>query len=58
MVLRQGLEVPRSKTLLSLRIDADVVAWFRAQGRGHQSRMNALLRAYVDAHRERRKRTG
>ena len=29
--------------LLSLRIDGDVIEWFRAQGPGYQSRMNALL---------------
>ncbi len=34
-----------------LRIDEDVLAWFRAQGRGYQTRMNAVLRAYVEAHR-------
>jgi uncharacterized protein (DUF4415 family) len=32
-----------------LRIHEDVLAWFRAQGRGYQTRMNAVLRAYVDA---------
>jgi uncharacterized protein (DUF4415 family) len=32
-----------------LRIDEDVLAWFRAQGRGYQTRMNAVLRAYVAA---------
>jgi uncharacterized DUF497 family protein/uncharacterized protein (DUF4415 family) len=32
-----------------LRIDEDVLAWFRAQGPGYQTRMNAVLRAYVDA---------
>lgn len=34
-----------------LRIDADVLAWFRAQGPGYQTRMNAVLRAYVEAHK-------
>ena len=57
-VVRRGLKTPRAKTLLSLRIDSDVVEWFRAQGRGYQSRMNALLRAYMDAHRQGRKRAG
>jgi uncharacterized protein (DUF4415 family) len=51
-VVREGLKPVPRKTLLSLRIDADVVAWFRAQGEGYQSRMNALLRAYMEAHRE------
>ena len=57
-VVRRGLDAPRTKTLLSLRVDSDVVEWFRAQGRGYQSRMNALLRAYMDAHRHSRKRAG
>lgn len=57
-VVKRGLDAPPPKTLLSLRVDADVVEWFRAQGRGYQSRMNALLRAYMDAHRQSRKRAG
>ena len=36
------------KVLLSLRIDHDVLEWFRAQGPGYQTRMNAVLRAYVE----------
>ena len=58
VLVTQGLDVRRSKTLLSLRVDSDVVEWFRAQGRGYQSRMNALLRAYMDAHRQGRNRAG
>ena len=34
-----------------LRIDADVLAWFKQQGRGWQTRMNAVLRAYYEAHK-------
>lgn len=41
--------VPK-KLLLSLRIDSDVIEWFKKQGAGYQSRMNALLRAYMEAH--------
>ncbi|MCC6868558.1 MAG: BrnA antitoxin family protein [Burkholderiales bacterium] len=55
-VVKRGLGSPPTKTLLSLRIDSDVVEWFRGQGRGYQSRMNALLRAYMDANRTSRKR--
>ena len=40
------------KTPLNLRLDPDIVAWFRAQGRGYQTRINAVLRSYVEAHRE------
>lgn len=50
-VVRKGLELVPKKTLVSLRVDAEVLAWFRAQGRGYQSRMNALLRAYMEAHK-------
>jgi uncharacterized protein (DUF4415 family) len=50
-VLRRGLKPVPKKSLLSLRIDSDVVAWFRSQGAGYQSRMNALLRAFMEAHR-------
>jgi uncharacterized protein (DUF4415 family) len=35
------------KQAVSLRVDEDVVTWFRAQGKGHLSRMNAVLRAYM-----------
>jgi uncharacterized protein (DUF4415 family) len=50
-IVRKGLEPAPKKSLLSLRIDADVLEWFRSQGRGYQSRMNALLRAYMKAHK-------
>lgn len=50
-IIRKGLEPVPRKSLLSLRIDADVLEWFRAHGRGYQSRMNALLRAYMKAHK-------
>jgi uncharacterized protein (DUF4415 family) len=40
--------VRRRKVLLSLRIDHDVLEWFRAQGPGYQTRMNAVLRAYME----------
>lgn len=39
------------KTPLNMRLDADVVAWFRAQGKGYQTRMNAVLRSFYEAHR-------
>ena len=55
-VVKHGLATPTGKTLMSLRIDSDVVDWFKSQGRGYQSRMNALLRAYMEAHRQRGKR--
>lgn len=38
---------PGPKRLLSLRIDAEVVEWFKQRGPGYQTRMNAVLRAYM-----------
>jgi uncharacterized protein (DUF4415 family) len=37
--------------LVSLRIDSDVLDWLKRQGKGYQTRINAILRAYVRAHR-------
>ena len=42
-----AVAVPAMKKLLSLRVDADVVEWFREQGPVYQTRMNAVLRAYA-----------
>lgn len=39
----------RPKEQIALRVDADVLAWYRAQGAGWQSRMNAVLKAFRDA---------
>src|ERR1700722_11311249 len=50
-VAREGLKLVPKKALLSLRVDADVIDWFKAQGAGYQSRMNALLRAFMEAHK-------
>jgi len=48
-IVRQGLKSVNSKTSISLRVDADVLDWFKAQGRGYQTRINAVLRAFKDA---------
>lgn len=41
--------MPGGKTSVHLRLDSDVVDWFKANGKGHLTRMNAVLRAYVEA---------
>jgi uncharacterized protein (DUF4415 family) len=51
-IVRRGLNPVIRKSQLTLRVDGDVVTWFRKQGRGYQTRINALLRAYMDAHRK------
>ena len=42
----KGLPLPVKKEQIALRVDADVISWFRAQGAGWQTRMNAVLRSY------------
>jgi uncharacterized protein (DUF4415 family) len=42
------LPMPKRKEHTNLRIDADVLTFFRKQGRGYQTRINAVLRSYVD----------
>ncbi len=51
--LRAEAVMPVSKKLLSLRLDADVVEWFRQQGAGYQTRMNAVLRSFMEHEAER-----
>jgi len=41
---------PQPKMPVSLRLDKDVLNWFKARGRGYQTRINAVLRAYVESH--------
>jgi len=49
---------PLAKQPISLRLDGDVLAWFKAQGPRYQSRINAVLRSYVSAVRTRTRRRG
>ena len=46
------LVLPAPKQPITLRIDRDVLAWFKSHGPRYQSRMNAVLKAYVQAHRK------
>ena len=43
--------MPPGKTSVHLRVDRDVFEWFKKQGEGHLTRMNAVLRSYVEAHK-------
>ena len=47
---RNAVLVHPGKVATSLRVDDDVIGWFRSQGRGWQTRMNGVLRAYAKAH--------
>jgi uncharacterized protein (DUF4415 family) len=48
-IVRRGLQPVPAKELISLRIDQDVIEWFKAQGPGYQTRINSVLRAFRDA---------
>jgi uncharacterized protein (DUF4415 family) len=43
------LVMPRRKATVTMRLDSDLLEWFR-QERGYQTRINAILRAYMNAH--------
>ncbi|MEC4678728.1 MAG: BrnA antitoxin family protein [Nitrospirota bacterium] len=40
------------KKQIALRLDTDILEWMQAQGKGYQSRINAVLRAYYEAHQK------
>jgi uncharacterized protein (DUF4415 family) len=44
------IRMPEKKAALSIRLDPGVVTWFRKKGKGYQTRINAVLRSYVEAH--------
>ncbi len=44
--------VPEGKRPVTVHIDRDVLDWFKAHGPRYQSRMNAVLRSYMEAHRK------
>ena len=48
---RAVLRLPEPKTAVTIRLDQQVLKWFKAQGFGYQTRINALLRAYMEAHK-------
>lgn len=43
------LVMPEPKKAISLRVDRGVLDWFRSQGSGYQSLMNAVLKSFVEA---------
>ncbi len=47
-IVRKNLK-PVTKSQVTLRVDADVLAWFKSQGKGYQTHINSLLKAYMEA---------
>ncbi len=47
-----NLRMPSKKASITVRLDSDVLEWFRNQGKGYQTRINAVLRTYMEGHHE------
>lgn len=45
------LVMPHAKKQVTMRIDEDVIEWFKTQGKGYQTRMNSVLKAYMQTHK-------
>ncbi len=48
---RATLRVPRRPVAATMRVDPDILIWFKAQGDQWEQRVNAALRLYVEAHK-------
>jgi uncharacterized protein (DUF4415 family) len=46
-IVRKGLKPLHRKSQITLRIDAEVLSWFRKCGSGYQTQINSLLKAYM-----------
>jgi uncharacterized protein (DUF4415 family) len=51
------IELPKPKTDLHMRIDRDVLEFFRSTGKGYQTRINAVVRSYVSRMRNNRRQS-
>ena len=49
---RAEVVMPKNKKAVSIRLDEDVLEWFKAQGDGYQTRINAVLRAFYQMHKD------
>jgi uncharacterized protein (DUF4415 family) len=45
------VEAPKTKTSVTLRVDPDILEFFKEDGRGYQTRIHSVLRSYVNAQR-------
>ena len=46
------LRMPQAKPSITIRLDPDVLDWFKSQGKGYQTRINAVLRRYMEAQKK------
>ncbi|MCF7915368.1 MAG: BrnA antitoxin family protein [Spirochaetaceae bacterium] len=49
---RANIEYPEPKKPVTLRLDRDILEWFKAHGKGYQTRINAVLRSYMENHKK------
>jgi len=54
--LKAQAVMPVPKRLISVRLDEDVIDWFKSEGAGYQTRMNAVLRSFMHEEKTRRSR--
>lgn len=47
-----ALVVQRQKVAVGIKLDDDVLGWFKSQGKGYQTRINTVLRRYYESHRK------
>jgi uncharacterized protein (DUF4415 family) len=43
------IRMPKPKQMVSIRLDEDVLAWFKKQGKGYQTKINEILKMYMRA---------
>ena len=48
------LQLPEGKTSVTVRLDSEVMKWLKSSGKGYQTKINAILRTYMNAVREHR----
>lgn len=48
------VHLPKKKQSITIRIDPEVIEWFKDEGRGYQTKINAILRSYIQAHPHRK----
>ena len=44
-------KIPNNKKAVSIRLDNDLLEWFKKQGSGYQTLMNAILKSYMQTHK-------
>jgi uncharacterized protein (DUF4415 family) len=49
-IVRKGLKPVTRKAQITLRVDTEVLEWFKRQGKGYQTQINSILKAYKEAH--------